>query len=214
MEQSELFNINLDEYSFDNYEKIKKLQESKEQSDFLKILNFHKKKIHSILYEEDKTIKIDDIKIEKIYPYINLCSLIEDNLNIVNYEYEFELINKIYTEQTKEKNEHLKIIISKLINILINNFKGIKKINIDNMKKIEDSNKKVIKDNIKTLKKYNLNENDIYQKHIEDIYLEIIKTLIKDQKLDKIENIMIELEFGSIPFNNIINELNKIIDKK
>ena len=82
------------------------------------------------------------------------------------------------------------------------------------MKKIEDSNKKVIKDNIKTLKKYNLNENDIYQKHIEDIYLEIIKTLIKDQKLDKIDNIMIELEFESIPFNNIINELNKIIDKK
>ena len=66
MEQSELFNINLDEYSFDNYEKIKKLQESKEQSDFLKILNFYKKKIHSILYEEDKTIKIDDIKIENI----------------------------------------------------------------------------------------------------------------------------------------------------
>ena len=92
MEQSELFNINLGEYSFYNYEGIKKLQESKEQSDFLKILNFHKKTIHSILYEEDKIININDIKIEKIYPYIILCCLIEDNLNIVNYEYDFELI--------------------------------------------------------------------------------------------------------------------------
>ena len=214
LEQSELFNIDEGEKFFYNYKEIKKLQEAPDQSELLKILNFNKKKIHSILYKEDEVINItiNDKKIEKIFPLIHLCSLIEDNLNIVYYKYDFELINNLNIEQRKEKNKRLKkIIISKLINILINNYKGINDISIDKMNEIED-NKNVIKDNIETLKEYNLNENDIYQKHIEDIYLEIIKTLIKKLKID--EDVIIDLEFESIPFNNIINELNKIIDKK
>ena len=214
LEQSELFNIDEGEKFFYNYKEIKKLQEAPDQSELLKILNFNKKKIHSILYKEDEVINItiNDKKIEKIFPLIHLCSLIEDNLNIVYYKYDFELINNLNIEQRKEKNKRLKkIIISKLINILINNYKGINDISIDKMNEIED-NKNVIKDNIETLKEYNLNENDIYQKHIEDIYLEIIKTLIKKPKID--EDVIIDLEFESIPFNNIINELNKIIDKK
>ena len=215
LEQSELFNIDVGEKFFYNYKEIKKLQEAQKQSDLLKILNFNKKKIHSILYKEDEVINItiNDKKIEKIFPLIHLCCLIEGNLNIVYYKYDFELINKLNIEQRKEKNNRLKkIIISKLINILINNYKGANDINIDEMNKIEDFNKKVIKENIETLKEYNLNEKDIYQKHIENIYLEIIKILIKKPKIDK--DVIIDLEFESLPFNNIINELNKIIDKK
>ena len=212
LEQSDLFNKNLGE-NF-SYKDIMKLQESEEQSDFLKNLNFHKKKIHSILYDEDKSIKINDIKNGEIISYIYLCFLLEDNSNIVNYEYDFELINKLNIKQTKENNNILKkIIISKLINILSNNYNGIN--NKDKINKIKVNNEKVLKENIKTLKKYNLNENDIYQKKIEEIYLEIIKTLIKKPKLDEdIFNIFIELEFESISSDNIINELNKIIDKK
>ena len=115
LEQSELFNIDIGENFFYDYEEINKLQETQEQSDFLKILNFNKKKIHSLLLEENEIININDKKFEseKIFPYIYLCILIEDNLEVVNYEYDFELINKLNTEQTKEKNKLKKIIISK-----------------------------------------------------------------------------------------------------
>ena len=161
LERSDLFNKNLGE-NF-SYKDIMKLQESEEQSDFLKNLNFHKKKIHSILYDEDKSIKINDIKNGEIISYIYLCFLLEDNSNIVNYEYDFELINKLNIKQTKENNNILKkIIISKLINILSNNYNGIN--NKDKINKIKVNNEKVLKENIKTLKKYNLNEKDIYQK--------------------------------------------------
>ena len=215
LEQSELFNIDIGENFFYDYEEINKLQETQEQSDFLKILNFNKKKIHSLLLEENEIININDKKFEseKIFPYIYLCILIEDNLEVVNYEYDFELINKLNTEQTKEKNKLKKIIISKLINVLINNFNDEDNNDtMDKMNKIKDYNEKIIMDNIVTLKEYNLNEKDIEQKKIEEIYLEIIKSLIKKQKLE--EKIILELEFESISFNNIINELNKIIDKK
>ena len=207
LEQSELFNIDIGENFFYDYEEINKLQETQEQSDFLKILNFNKKKIHSLLLEENTIININDKKFEseKIFPYIYLCILIEDNLEVVNYEYDFELINKLNTEQTKEKNKLKKIIISKLINFLIYNFNDEDNNDkMDKMNKIKDYNEKIIMDNIVTLKEYNLNEKDIEQKKIEEIYLEIIKTLIKKPKLDEdIFNIFIELEFESISSDNI-----------
>ena len=210
IEQSELFNFEVHDNFFYDYNEIKKLQESQKQSDFLKILNFNKKKVNSILYEKDKIINIDDKKIEKIFPYIYLCILIEDNIHILNYIYDFELINKLNNEQTKETDNHLKkILISKMINILIT-YKD-NKFKMNKVNKIEDENKKVIKDNIGTLKLYNLNEKDIYQKQIEEIYLEIIKTLIKKQNFD--EDKIRKLEFESISFFDI-NEINKIIDKK
>ena len=216
LKESKFFDLRENENLFYNYNEIKKLKESLElsETDFLKILYFNKKNINSILLKEDKIIRINDKKIEKIFIFsIYLCILIEDNINIVNYEYDFELINKLNIEKKKENNRLKKIIISKLIDILINNYEGVDiKHKMNEINEIKNENKAImeVKENIDTLKKYNLDEKDIYQKKIEDIYLEIIKTLIKDQELNEDKFLELDLEFELIIFNK--DKLKKILN--
>jgi len=114
LKESKFFDLRENENLFYNYDEIKKLQESLElsETDFLKILYFNKKNINSILLKEDRIININDKKIENIFIFsIYLCILIEDNINIVNYKYDFELIHKLNIEKKKENNRLKKIII-------------------------------------------------------------------------------------------------------
>jgi len=77
--------------------------------DFLKFLYINKDKVHEKLYDEEEWLKIDfEIKDTKISKYIYLCFLIEDQQEVLDYEYSFELIKKLSVIQRDEKEKILK----------------------------------------------------------------------------------------------------------
>ena len=124
--------IKEDHYKEQNKDPIFKLLESEKiqnfyhQPNFLKFFYFNKETIHSILYEKDEVIYIDSIKNDNLFfiSHLYLSLLIEDNTNVINYSYPFELIKNINEIQTKtEKKDNIKkLIISKMIMTLIMNY--------------------------------------------------------------------------------------------
>ena len=182
---------------------------NKKNDDIFKILYFNKKNLNKILYKEDKLIQINEelIKSDLSY-YFYLILLLEDNPNIVNYEYSIDLIKNINNELEMENNNKFKLLItSKLILELIKNYKELDY--YDEEKDGEDLQKFVnnilikIKDCIKNLKKLNINidENNIINDKIDKIYIDIINNLIKSKKFEnyeKCKGIMEQLEIEKI----------------
>ena len=214
-----IFNLPLE------FSEIKEIQNLNE-NDFLKFLYINKIVIHKILYKNDALMFINfEINEKKITPYIYLCLLIEGNI-AVNYEYPFELINKLNDLQTKEKDKSLKkIIMAKIIYILIDNYKQIQNNKEGdkfdkNLKDIKDFNDDQVKSKINDndIKKFELSKNDIKSKKLEELYLIIISKIIKEGKfndLEKIYDIMAQIELENINISkNIYNEIAKILDEK
>ena len=148
------------------FDEIKKLFDF---SNFLKFLYFNKKKIHKILYDEEVIININDINDNDLCSYIYLNFLIDDNTNVVNYKYPFELIKKINNIQSKEdkKNNIKPILLAKIILNLIQNLEqadddsqDIAK-NEKELTNFKNYNYKIINNNINLLKDFELTENDI-----------------------------------------------------
>ena len=137
--------------------------------------------IANILYEEDKVINIDyNEKYSNFFNYFYLCLLIKEDISIVNYEYSFDFIKDInnYQNRIDEKFTLKKLIISKLIFDLIDNFKNIENSQIIDynydLKTIEEENSNILKNNIDLLKKYDFSEDNIKDVKIEEIYIKII----------------------------------------
>ena len=192
--------FNLDEIN-EIKQLIQEIQVQQKIEVFLKFLFIYKNNIHDILYENEEEMFIDfEIFEKKIYSYIYLCFLIEHNSEINDYNYNFQLIEKLNNEQTTEKEKTLrKLIIAKIIDVLINNYNQFdeNEDNPDNYSKIQNYNEQIIKDNIAAVKDFNLTENNIKDMKLEDIYINILIILIKEGKLsqeDYIKNIFDELE--------------------
>ena len=98
-------------------EEIKTIQKLNHR-DFLIFLYINKDKVHDKLYDQEELLKIDfEIKDKKISQYIYLCFLIEDG-EMCDYQYLFELINKLNEIQRGEQEKILKkIIMAKIINM-------------------------------------------------------------------------------------------------
>ena len=202
-----------------NLDDLKKIQEIK-SPDFIKFLYINKAQIYRILFDNEEIISINfDIKDKNISPYIYLSLLIEENPDLPLYEYNLELINKLNDLQNIEKDLTLKkIIMAKIILILISYYEEHND-NISDeenkkiLKKMKDSNKDIITNNKNIFKNFNLNENDIYTKKIEEVYINIITTLIKEEKFNDqeyITKIIEELELESLIITNkILGILNK-----
>ena len=77
-----------------------------------KFLYYHMENVHNLLKSEDEIILLSSEKIDtsKLSFYVYLSLLINNNLNIVNYNYSFDFIEKLNSVQI-EKNKQIKEII-------------------------------------------------------------------------------------------------------
>ena len=181
----------------------------------MKIFYFNKKKINEILYEAQKIINIDNIIDNKLSDYFYLTLLIEDNIDIVNYEYSLDFINIIFNQLKQDNNNNYKkIILSKIIIELINNYKGTdnynKALHYGKLNEIENSD--YIKKSKESIKELGLNIDE----NIDKIYSDIIIKLIKENKIDDYENtykIINELDLENINITKtMFEELSKTLN--
>ena len=206
-----------------NFGEIKQLSCA---SHFLKFLYFHRKMIHKILYDEEELIYINDINDNDLCSYIYLNLLIDDNIDIVNYKYPFELIKKINNIQSKEdkKNNIKVILLAKIILNLIQNFEQADDDSQDiakNQKELTNFkiyNYEIISNNINLLKDFELTENDIKTISLEKLIYQIIKILIIKDKLNESDETYqiikaLELETFNIT-RNILDEIKILLDEE
>jgi len=194
-----------------NFEELKKLldylKENKlniQEKLYFCMINFD-----SILYKEDKTINIESfntkIELSNLF-FLNL--LIMDNINLINYKYSFNFIKRIFDSNKNGKNLK-KVLVSKIIIWLLNNYKGSKYYQGEFKEKfdeLEEQNEKKMKDNIIDLKKNDssfngFNDYYIKNKKIDELYIEIIGKLINSIKFEDdkyINDVMSQLDMEKI----------------
>jgi len=190
-----------------SYDEIKKIIKEK-KLEKMKFFYLNRKKINELIYEQEEVIEINSGIIQKKYSecfYLSL--LIEENYDIINYKYNLKFIKEV-NDLFKGTNNDL--MMSKIILILIKNFKGIDEYDEKYEKeidKLEQTNLERIKNNINILKDLNMNFEDIINKKIEEIYTEIIMNLIKTNKIDDItyaNNIIKQLDLENIYITKIM----------
>ena len=199
-----------------DYDSVKEILNNKDKKLFL-FLYFNKEKIHKILYDIEEVIKINDdlyslLLNNNIGELFYLDMLLLDNPDSVNYSYSIKMIrtlNNLKNNFGKLK----KVILSKIILILIYNFKGLEEYNeeenLNELNEIENENTDIIKDNIEIFKEFNCNYgfNDIINSKIDKIYMNIIICLIKLNKFNDYnynEEILIQLNLESVYITNTI----------
>ena len=197
-----------------NYDDIKEILNN-DNINRLEYIYINKQKVHKILYEEEKYIYIETNMINNFSDYYYLYALINDQPYLINYTYDFELIQKLYNELIESKNEIKEIILAKMLITYIdysdfderyNNIELCSNIKKKCITNIINSKKSVLNKYIIDLNIANLEDKDIY---IEDIYSDIIKTLIINQKLEKseeTEKLLEEIEVKNIRLNKKIFE--------
>ena len=186
-----------------------------------------KKKIQKILYDEEEDININNYNISN-----NLCQLfyldllILDNKDILDYRIDFSFINQLNNFNIKTNKLLKKIILSKIIIDLINNFEEPDDFNDDNrnqLESIKDQNIKIIENIEKSdsiLKNIDLKINDIKQSKvkIDMVYWKIINELIISKNIynyDYTYDIIEQLDLENIQINNVIfNELSKTLNNE
>ena len=211
-----------------------------DKSEIIHYLYFSYNKIHNILYEEEKEIQINYDEKNSTSYYFYLSLLIMAKIEIVNYKYNFEYVREVFNK-VKSINENHKykiVIMSELLSVLINNFKGIigdvdedededgdedededenkKNEEQNELKKIEDENNKIFADNINIFEQININFVEIKSKTIDEIYI-IIIALIKLKKFEDYKytyNIIEQLDIENIAITQLMyDELLKILDE-
>ena len=189
-----------------------------DKNNFLRKLYLIKDVFHKQLMYHDKIFYLNQEYISyEFSDYFYLSLLISDELDIINYNYDFNLIKSINKKNGASENTLKKAITSKIIIDLINNFKNIK----DNEQKyekelneIEKENKGIIEENIKKFR-INLNFDDIINMKIDDIYIKIIEPIIVSNKFELAEKIFLQLGLDAINIANIkFKELEIITNKE
>ena len=220
--------FNLPEYKIlTNFSDVEQSLNLYAEYDF-KFLYFNKNRINLILYDSDKKISImsneSKIILSDLF-YLEL--LIEDNLNIINFEYPMNLISKIDNniKKLKMKKHYKKVLSYKTILNLLNYYKGTdiyykEKDKNAELDEIENNAKIFIKNNIDIFKDFNLNYSvkDFISIKIDKIYINIIEGLIKLNKFENFEyiyNIAEELDLESIEITRTMyEELYEIFTKE
>ena len=234
--QSEVFNIledinNKDEKekikiidpvkeSIENYANIKSILEKK-GINIIEYLYLNKERIHIILYNEDENITINSEMMKKFSDYYYLYFLIRAE-ELLNYKYEYRLLSELKEKVNIEKSPIKKIIFSKILLCLIKNFNEIYGDEFgDKCEEMEEDCKNWINSEKHSLKKYNINldldklADDGVE--IDDIYINILISLIKNNKLNDSQdtlNILSELEIKDLRLNKkIYNGLKPIFNE-
>ena len=234
--QSEVFNIledinNKDEKakikiidpvqeSIENYANIKSILEKKGINIF-EYLYLNKERIHIILYNEDENITISSEMMKKFSDYYYLYFLIRAE-ELLNYKYEYGFLSELKEKVNIQKSPIKKIIFSKILLCLIKNFNEIYGDEFgDKCEEMEEDCKNWINSEKHSLKKYNINldldklADDGVE--IDDIYINILISLIKNNKLNDSQdtlNILSELEIKDLRLNKkIYNGLKPIFNE-
>lgn len=234
--QSEVFNIledinNKDEKekkkiidpvqeSIENYANIKSILE-KEGINIFEYLYLNKERIHIILYNEDENITINSEMMKKFSDYYYLYFLIRAE-ELLNYKYEYGFLSELKEKVNIQKSPIKKIIFSKILLCLIKNFNEIYGDEFgDKCEEMEEDCKNWINSEKYSLKKYNINldldklADDGVE--IDDIYINILISLIKNNKLNDSQdtlNILSELEIKDLRLNKkIYNGLKPIFNE-
>ena len=182
--------------------------------------------------EIEEVIEINSKIIQNKYSeYFYLALLIEDNPDVLNYKYTLEFIKEINDQIKEVKNSNLKrLMMSKIILVLIKNFRQTDEYDENNENEIEELlkfNKERIESNANIIKELNLNYEEIENKKIDEIYMEIIMDLINNpNKIKNADNIMMQLDLENIDItktmydglvsilNSNNNEMKKFIISK
>ena len=198
----------LSEYS--DIENIKKINEGQ----ITKFLYFNRKCAHQILYDADKTIHFNYEEINKnLSFYFYLILLINDMPDILNYTYDYQYIKEINNQQENNDNLFNKIIISKIIIELSNDFKTandcFNDVYEEEINKIINDNNKIIENLLYIFTDIDINwkKEEFCSKNIDIIYLEIINALIKSKKIDDYDfvcDIINQLDLENIELTKIM----------
>ena len=205
-----------------NFDEIKHIYNSNLKEN-KKFFYFNKEKIHDILYDLEEILKIDDDKEEiKLSELFYFSLLLIDNPVLIKYEISLNYIKKVNDLINKSKNNALKILLlSKIILILIYNFKGQnyydENIYGTEIEKMKNDYISIIKNNLEILN-FDLNYEDYIAKEIDYIYMKIILALIKKNDFNdigEIIKIIEELDLKSINITEIIYKgLSEELDNK
>ena len=114
-----------------------------------KLLYFNKSSIHSLLYKKNRIMKLNNNINEVNLPFLFYLSLIiRDNPYIINYSYSLGYIIRINELIKNENKIYKKLILSKIVIELIDNYKALN-YNEDKIDNIEKDNIQLINDNMK-----------------------------------------------------------------
>ena len=171
-----------------------------------------------LLYGDKEIIDVkrDDCQ-QSLSEYFYLVKLIKEKKYIIIFSYNFEFIQNINNENRKCDKTLRKVIISKIILDLINNYKGLyndKKNYEKEIEEIEEENKSLIKNNIDYLNKEIGLKIDIkmaLKLEVEDLYIEIIYALIINKKLEDDAAFVLEI-FNQMDLDSI--DISKKIYEK
>ena len=157
-----------------------------------KQLYLNVKNLLDILYDEEEilNVKFEDCK-KSLSEYYYLDLLINENKNVINFIYPLDFIKKIIIDNSDNKKPLSKLINSKIILDLIDNYINSDIYNEYNEKEeIEDiinNNKIIIRNNLNILKddiELLLGIEKVIEMNIDDLYAEIIYTLMKNKKIE------------------------------
>ena len=205
---------------FRDYSEITQALKSIDINEVSKYCYSQNSNINKILENDDEIIEISNNKYD-LHFYFYLTLLIESNPDIINYSYKYDLISYLDGKNRIEKENLKRVIISKIIIVLIYNFRGFnrnKSLNND-LNNIEKYSIENIKTNNNILEEFdlNINEDEIDEITLEEIYEKIICYLIKKKKLEDYEysyNIINQLEINAIDITeNIYDELSKVLNR-
>ena len=209
-----------------NYDEILKIMNSKKK-DLIDFLYFNRNNIHEILYKEEKIINIEiNENNRNLSYYFYLSLLISENKDIINYSYSVDYINDIinnYQNNIEDNNTLKKLIISKILLQIIDNYKNTDKYNEkdeNHLKDIERKNEEIINNNINYLNelKINMDKTYITRENIDIIYIDIINSLLEQKKFNDYEyvsNIFNQMELKRINITEkMIDKLSSVLDIK
>ena len=205
------------------YENSIKISLISTYSELIEILNSIEKKtkffyldnvaIFEIMYQAEEVVPIENKRYDYSFIYY-LCLLIKENKEMVNFKFGIDFIKEIIKENNNQKNELLKLLLSKIILDLIYSYEGMEK--NEELKKIKEENKMYIRDNIKLFNIYNLNLENFEEISLGKLYLDILIELIKNKKLEDYKfanDILTKLNLENIDINqNMFEELKYILD--
>ena len=202
---------------------------------YIEYIYYNRKNICDILFDLESNINIEriinkDINNQKLESFLYyLCLLIEENKDIVYFIYPYEFIKKMsvnfISEDKENKNDQnicAKIILSKILIELINNFISENYMNRNrDLGIIENDIEKIIQKDIEKLKEINLvlTKEEIITKNLDDIYFDIIKSILNLEcrdKYDKALNIFTQMNLDIINIlnNNIYHKMKKALNER
>lgn len=149
--------------------------------------------IHKYMYDKEKIINIvPDNFGDNLSSYFYLVKLIEDDDEIINYQYDIEVIQKL--DKIKTKGKFHDIIMAKIITKLIKNYESSDNY-IDSqqnlLNEIKSHKLNILDDYKDILEKYKIkyNKDDLEKESVDKIYIHlIINVLLKPKNIEKKNN--------------------------